>query len=33
MNTPGPGNYMLPSKIGNVSDFQMPGRDNKSKYV
>jgi len=31
--TPGPGNYMLPSKIGNVADFQMPGRDSKSKYV
>lgn len=33
MQTPGPGNYMLQSKIGNVSDFQMPGRDPKSKYV
>ena len=33
MQTPGPGNYALPSKIGNVSDFQMPGRDPKSKYV
>jgi len=33
MQTPGPGNYKLNSKIGNVADFQMPGRDAKSKYV
>jgi len=33
LNTPGPGEYKLPSKISNVADFQMPGRDNKSKYV
>lgn len=32
MQTPGPGNYKLPSKIGNVAEFQMPGGA-KNKYV
>ena len=33
MQTPGPGNYKLPSKIGNVSAFQMPGQKAENKYV
>jgi len=33
LQTPGPGNYKLPSKIGNVADFAMPGRNAESKYV
>ena len=33
LQTPGPGNYKLPSKIGNVADFAMPGRKPESKYV
>ena len=33
LKTPGPGEYKLPSRIGNVADFQMPGRDQNSKYV
>ena len=31
--TPGPGNYKVPAKIGNVADFMMPGRTAQSKYV
>jgi hypothetical protein len=33
LQTPGPGEYKLPTKISNLADFQMPGRDEKSKYV
>lgn len=33
LQTPGPGEYKLPSKLANLKDFQMPGRDDKSKYV
>ena len=33
LKTPGPGEYKLPSKLSNVPDFMMPGRDQKSKYV
>ena len=33
LNTPGPGSYKLNSKIGNVADFNMPGRTAESKYV
>lgn len=33
MKTPGPGEYKLPTKLSNVPDFQMPGRDQSAKYV
>jgi len=33
LKTPGPGEYRVPSKIANLADFQMPGREDKNKYV
>lgn len=33
MQTPGPGAYKLPAKIGDVPDFAMPNRKDGSKYV
>ena len=33
LQTPGPGEYKLPAKISNVSDFALPGRNPESKYV
>jgi len=33
MQTPGPGEYKVPSKISNMADFALPGRNQESKYV
>lgn len=31
--TPGPGSYMIPTKIAEVPEFAMPNRKDESKYV
>ena len=33
LQTPGPGQYKVPSKISNAADFALPGRSQENKYV